>query len=97
MASKRVKWLRSEFGEAQEALRTTRNQRDLSQGNSKVLSKVLSIGLVLLYSGATPDAEALCCDATLMSPLTRDGDLHSGAADRDGAALSRARRCKQRK
>ena len=43
--------------------------------------------------GATPDGSALCCDATLVSPLTRTGPQPC-AADVDGAALRTAERRK---
>ena len=39
----------------------------------------------LVVYGATPTVEALCCDATLVSPLTRTGQPRSGSANRDGA------------
>ena len=37
---------------------------------------------------------AMCCDATLVSPLTRTGHPQPGAADIDGAVLRTAERCK---
>ena len=42
--------------------------------------------LDLVIYGATQRGEALCCDATFVSPLGRDGRPTRGAADRDGAA-----------
>ena len=45
--------------------------------------------------GATPLGGALCCDATLVSPLTRTGTPHAGTAGRDGAALLNAERRKR--
>ena len=50
--------------------------------------------LDLVIYGATRLGEALCCDATLVSPLRTDGRPHPGAADRDGVALMVARRRK---
>ena len=44
--------------------------------------------------GATRNGEALCADATLVSPLTRAGHLVPGADARDGVALAAARRRK---
>ena len=37
--------------------------------------------------GATP-LEALCCDVTLVAPLTREGRPQPSAASRDGAAIT---------
>ena len=51
--------------------------------------------LDLVIYGATPLGGALCCDATLVSPLARDGTPHCGAADRDGAVLRTAERRKR--
>ena len=48
MASERVKRLQVASGALQEALQLIQTQRNSSQANSKVLSIVLSIGLVLL-------------------------------------------------
>ena len=48
----------------------------------------------LVVYGATQGGEALCCDATLVSPLTRAGRPVPGADVRDGAALAAARRRK---
>ena len=50
--------------------------------------------LDLVVYGATPGGEALCCDATLVSPLTRAGRPVPGADLRDGAVLAAARRRK---
>ncbi|CAE7943931.1 unnamed protein product [Symbiodinium sp. KB8] len=44
--------------------------------------------------GATTTGEALCCDATLVSPLTRAGRPIHGAHARAGVALDAARRRK---
>ena len=44
--------------------------------------------------GATTNGEALCCDATLVSPLTRTGRPVSGVDARAGVALVTARRRK---
>ena len=43
---------------------------------------------------ATPLGGALCCDATLVSPLTRSGQPQPCAAESDGAALRVAERRK---
>ena len=51
--------------------------------------------LDMLVYGATPMGIALCCDATLVSPLTRTGQPQPCAADTDGAALRVAERRKQ--
>ena len=51
--------------------------------------------LDLVVHGATERGEALCCDATLVSPLRSDGRPHACAADRDGVALSTAERRKR--
>ena len=45
--------------------------------------------------GATTRGGALCCDATLVSPLTRTGHLQPCAVQVDGAARQVAERCKQ--
>eukprot|EP00439_Symbiodinium_sp_Y106_P045550 s3216_g5.t2 len=45
--------------------------------------------------GATPLGEALCCDVTLVSPLTRDGRPQPSATTRDGAMISVAERRKR--
>ena len=42
--------------------------------------------------GATPLGGAICCDATLVSALPRDGATHAGAPSRDGAVLQVAER-----
>ena len=44
---------------------------------------------------ATPLGEALCCDVTLVSPLTRDGRPQPSATTRDGAMISVAERRKR--
>ena len=44
---------------------------------------------------ATPNGIALCCDATLVSPLTRTGQPQPCSADVDGAALRVAERRKR--
>ena len=49
----------------------------------------------LVIYGATPLGGALCCDAALVWPLTRDGEAHPGAAAQDGAVLRTAYRRKQ--
>ena len=46
--------------------------------------------------GATPLGEALCCDVTLVAPLTREGRPQPSAASRDGAAITVAERRKGR-
>ena len=51
--------------------------------------------LDLVVYGATPRGGALCCDATLVSPLARTGHPQPGAADTDGAVLRVAERCKR--
>ena len=38
--------------------------------------------LDLVIYGAAPLGGALCCDATLVAPLARDGEPHPGAAAR---------------
>ena len=48
---------------------------------------------VVIY-GAAARGEALCCDATLVSPIRRDGNPVDGAPARDGVALATARRRK---
>ena len=40
--------------------------------------------------GAAARGEALCCDATLVSPVRRDGSPQAGAPVRDGVAIARA-------
>ena len=50
--------------------------------------------LDLVVYGAAPRGGAMCCDATLVSPLTRAGQPHTGTADTDGAALRVAERRK---
>ena len=44
---------------------------------------------------ATPLGEALCCDVTLVSLLTREGRPQPSAATRDGAAITVAERRKR--
>ena len=51
--------------------------------------------LDLVVYGATPLGGALCCDATLVSPLTRTGLPQPCAAAHDGAALRVAERRKR--
>ena len=51
--------------------------------------------LDLVIYGATPLGGALCCDATLVSPLTRTGQPQPCAAATYGAALRMAERCKR--
>ena len=51
--------------------------------------------LDLVIYGATPLGGALCCDATLVSPLTRTGLPQPGAAATDGAVLRVAERRKR--
>ena len=48
---------------------------------------------VVIY-GVTANGTALCCDATLVSPLTRTGQPQPSTADLDGAALRTAERLK---
>ena len=50
----------------------------------------------LVVYGASPRGEALCCDATVISPLRRNGTPQPRAAREDGASLARARRRKER-
>ena len=51
--------------------------------------------LDLIVYGATTRGGALCCDATLVSPLTRTGHPQPRAVQIDGAALQVAERRKQ--
>ena len=51
--------------------------------------------LDLVVYGATSWGGALCCDATMVSPLTRDGEPHPHAASCDGASLRRRERRKR--
>ena len=51
--------------------------------------------LDLVVYGATPDGGALCCGATLVSPLTRTGHPQPCAEDVDGAMLRVAERRKR--
>ena len=44
--------------------------------------------------GAAARGEALCCDATLVAPIRRDGSPVAGAPERDGVALATAPRRK---
>ena len=50
--------------------------------------------LDLVVYGATPRGGALCCDATLVPPLSRTGPPQPGAAETDGSALRTAERRK---
>merc|ERR1712078_558821 len=52
--------------------------------------------LDVVVHGASATGTALCCDATLVSPLHRNGQARSGAADEDGVVLQRARARKER-
>ena len=52
--------------------------------------------LDLVVYGVTRNGTALCCDATVVSPLTRSGAPHGRAASHDGAALRVAERRKRR-
>ena len=52
--------------------------------------------LDLVVYGATANGGALCCDATLVSPLTRTGHPHPCAVEVDGAVLQVAERRKRR-
>ena len=51
--------------------------------------------LDMVVHGATPRGEALCCDATLVSPLTRQAMPAHQSHRTDGAALNAARRRKE--
>ena len=51
--------------------------------------------LDLVAYGLAPDGVALCCDATMVSPLQRDSRPISHAANVDGAALAAAERRKR--
>ena len=51
--------------------------------------------LDLVIYGVSPRGEALCCDATLVSPLTRSGAPQPRASEEDGAALQVAERRKR--
>ena len=51
--------------------------------------------LDLVLYGATRLGEALCCNATLVAPLRRDGRPQPRAAEEDGAAIAVARRRKE--
>ena len=51
--------------------------------------------LDLVVYGATANTGALCCDATLVSPLTRTGHPHPCTVEVHGAALKVAERRKQ--
>ena len=46
--------------------------------------------LDMVVYGASPTGVALCCDATVVAPLRRDGRPIGGAAREDGVALPRA-------
>ena len=46
----------------------------------------------VIYGAAR--GEALCCDATLVSPVRRDGSPQAGAPERDGVAIATAQRRK---
>ncbi len=52
--------------------------------------------LDMVVYGITTNGEALCCDATMVSPLTRRGEPIPRAAAHDGVALARAERRKHR-
>ena len=47
-----------------------------------------SLRLDFVAYGVPPLGEALCCDVTQVSPLTRDGRPQPSAATRDGAMIS---------
>ena len=51
--------------------------------------------LKLVVYGATAHGGAHCCDATLVSPLTRTGHPQPCTAEVNGAALQAAERCKR--
>ncbi|OLP74749.1 hypothetical protein AK812_SmicGene45628 [Symbiodinium microadriaticum] len=51
--------------------------------------------LDLVICGASPMGGALCCDATLVSPLTRTGQPQPGTVEDDGAMLRVAERRKR--
>ena len=51
-------------------------------------------GLDFVIYGAAARGEALCCDATLVSPVRRDGSPIGGTPERDGVALLSAQRRK---
>ena len=52
--------------------------------------------LDLVLYGASPRGFALCCDATVVAPLRRDGQARSRAPDEDGAELKKAQRRKEK-
>ena len=51
--------------------------------------------LDMVAYGVTRNGTALCCDATVVSPLRRDGQPVPGAAEEDGVALHSAERRKR--
>ena len=50
--------------------------------------------LDFVINGAAARGEALCCDATLVSPIQRNGSPAAGAPERNGVALATASRRK---
>ena len=49
----------------------------------------------MVVYGASPLGHVLCCDATIVSPLTRNGIPHARSADHDGTRLLIAERRKK--
>ena len=50
----------------------------------------------MVIHGASASGIVLCCDATLVSLLHRNGEARAGTADEDGVVLQAARRRKER-
>ena len=49
---------------------------------------LIAAALTFVVYGATPLGEALCCDVTLVSPLTREKRPQPSASTPDGAAIT---------
>ena len=72
-------------------------QQWLAHTNAAGVSHTDRRRLDLVIHGASPSGQAFCCDATLVSPLSRTGAPVHGAAARDGAALRAAEERKRRR
>lgn len=72
-------------------------QQWLARTNTPHISPDDRRRLDLVVHGASPHGETWCCDATLVSALTRGGAPVPGAAEADGVALRLAERRKRRR
>ena len=81
---------------AREAGARVAHKQLLRDTNVPVANPLDQRQLDLVAYGISPSGLPLCCDATMVSPLTRGGQPTARAATQDGAALRRAELRKRR-